>query len=108
MVCNATRRSSLKTLFKEPEFKDVADKTRTDLLLEKAVRYEHLLDELHAVVTGERPQQMRYHEGGPLFPLNCTDNTFTNKHNAGTEYKCGNCAVHMTKLFVEKLADTEH
>jgi len=109
MVCDATRRSSLKTLFKEPEFEELADKTRIDLLLEKAIRYEHLLDELRAVVTGERPQQMRFRSGGTLCTFNCSDKTFTDgPHNAGTEYKCRSCAVYMTKLVVEKLADTEH
>lgn len=48
MMC----RSSLKTLFREPEFEDLSHKTRIDILLEKATRYEQQLDDLRAVVQG--------------------------------------------------------
>jgi len=82
---------------------------RIDILLDKATRYEHLLDDVRAVVTGERPQQMRFRAGGTLCTFNCSDKTFADgPHNAGTEHTCRSCAVHMTKLVVDKLSDIEH
>jgi len=95
-------------LFREPEFEELSDKTRIDVLLDKATRYEHLLDDVRAVVTGERPEQMRFRVGGTLCTFNCSDKTFADgPHNAGTERTCRSCAVYMTKLVADRLSDSK-
>lgn len=102
-------RSSLKILSREPEFDELSDKTRIDILLDKATRYEQQLDDLRAVVFGERPEQMRFRSGGTLCTFNCSDKTFADgPHNAGTEHACRSCAVYMTKLVADRLSITEH
>jgi len=109
LALHEIRRSTLKTLFREPEFDQLSDKTRIDVLLDKATRYEQQLDDLRAVVTGERPEQMRFRSGGTLCTFNCSDKTFTDgPHNAGTERSCRSCAVYMTKLVADRLSDSEH
>ena len=104
-------RSSLKTLLSQAGFGELSEKTRIDILLDKATRYEQQLDDVKAVMSGERPARKNFQYNVTPKPYNCPDTKFTGGvHNTGTERNCSSCAVFMTKLVADTLSlpDTKH
>ena len=107
-------RSSLKTLLSQPGFDELSEKTRIDILLDKATRYEQQLDDVRSVMSGERPARMpgrNFHYNAPsTIPQSCPETKFAGVHNAGTDRNCPSCAVYITKLVADTLSlpDTKH
>lgn len=97
-------RSTLRNLLAEGGFDQLTDETRNHILLQKATRYEEALQDVTDVVTGNRPEQMRFRSAGTLCTFTCTDKEFRDgPHNSGTEKACKSCAVTMTKHVAETL-----
>ena len=92
-----------------PEFVVLSSDLRLEILLEKATTYERLTDDVRAIVTGDRPEQMRFRVGGTLCTFTCSDKTFlSGHHNAGTEPECHSCAVYMVRQLVDRLGWAGH
>jgi len=97
---------------REPGFNELSDKMRADILLDRATRYEQQLDELKAVVSGERPAQILtlgyFGSRHQWRTLNCPDTKFTGGvHDVGARRDCPSCAVDMMQLIADKLSDTK-
>ena len=110
-------RSLVKTLRSQPGFDELSEKTRIDLLLDKASRYEEQLEYVRSVMSGERPQQrltlvdeIDDEEGPQTFEVpetfDCRESIYGNGrvHDAGARRNCPSCAVYMTELIADKLS----
>ncbi|ELU08482.1 hypothetical protein CAPTEDRAFT_208069 [Capitella teleta] len=92
------KNNKLQDLKAEAEFEILKSQTKVQILLEKSMKYEALVYEVKEIVTGHRPEQVRFRSGGTLCTFTCSDKEKSSgrlPHNAGTDMCCKRCALYM-------------